>query len=78
MDEKTIVLHLLERCVNGIEGQFVNVLDHHESDFMSAYRVSNYQSQINFNLGPHDSSQKGAPVLEEQAGRSCWETSKRR
>jgi len=38
MDEKTVVLHLLERCVDGIENQFKNVLMNHETDFMAAYR----------------------------------------
>ena len=39
-DEKQVVLAQLERCVDGIEDQFVTVLKNHENDFLQAYRVS--------------------------------------
>ena len=47
----------LDKCVEGINDQFVQVLLNHENDFMSAYRVS-YPLFKCFipNTGPHDQS----------------------
>ena len=59
-DDKTEALKHLDKLTDGIDEQFVRVLDNHQKDFMSAYFVSIFFNLffISVYIGTHDQSQE--------------------